>query len=133
MVALGRDPAIEAEADLEARREAHAKSVNVAAVLDDYERNVMASSPKQTSRRNRVRVLRRALVGFEGHAVASLTRGDLVKRLDQIQADAGDVSRNRAQSELRHLLGWCRDRDIVEKIVLDRVRRAYVKLREIEC
>ena len=75
MVALGRDPAIEAEADLEARREAHAKSVNVAAVLDDYERNVMASSPKQTSRRNRVRVLRRALAGFEERAVASLTRG----------------------------------------------------------
>ena len=84
----------------------------------------MASSPKQTSRRNRVRVLRRALAGFEGRAVASLTRGDFVKRLDQIQADAGDISRNRAQSELRHFLGWCRDRDIVEKIVLDRVRRA---------
>jgi integrase len=124
LVALGRDPALEAEADLEARREAHAKAVNVAAVLDDYERNVMASSPKQTSRRNRVRVLRRALAGFEGRAVASLTRGDFVKRLDQIQADAGDVSRNRAQSELRHFLGWCRDRDIVEKIALDRVRRA---------
>ena len=124
LVAWGRDPALEAEADLEARREAHAKAVNVAAVLDDYERNVMASSPKQTSRRNRVHVLRRALAGFEGRAVASLTRGDFVKRLDRIQADAGDVSRNRAQSELRHFLGWCRDRDIVEKIALDRVRRA---------
>ena len=61
LVALGRDPALEAEADLEARREAHAKAVNIAAVLDDYERNVMASSPKHHSRRNRVRVLRRAM------------------------------------------------------------------------
>ena len=83
----------------------------------------MASSPKQTSRRNRVRVLRRAMEGFEGRAVASLTRGDLIKRLDAIQAEAGDVSRNRAQSELRHFLGWCRDRDVIQTIALDRVRR----------
>ena len=71
-----------------------------------------------------MRVLRRAMAGFEGRAVASLTRGDFIKRLDQIQAEAGDVSRNRAQSELRHFLGWCRDRDIVQTIALDRVRRA---------
>ena len=120
---MGRDPALEAEADLEARREAHSKAVTVAAVLDDYERNVMASSAKQTSRRKRMRVLRRAMAGFEGRAVASLTRGDFIKRLDQIQTEAGDVSRNRAQSELRHFLGWCRDRDIVQTIALDRVRR----------
>ena len=123
MVALGRDPALEAKADLEVRREAHAKAVTVASVLNDYERNVMASSPKQTSRRNRVRVLLRAMTGFEERAVASLTRGDFIKRLDQIQAEAGDVSRNRAQSEIRHFLGWCRDRDIVQTIALDRVRR----------
>ena len=123
LVALGRDPALEAKADLEERREAHVRAVTVAAVLDDYERNVLASSPKQTSRRNRVRVLRRAMEGFEGRAVASLTRGDFIKRLDQIQAEAGDVSRNRAQSELRHFLGWCRDRDVIETIALDRVRR----------
>jgi integrase len=123
MVALGRDPALEARNDLESRREAHAKAMTVATVLNDYERNVMASSPKQTSRRNRVRVLRRAMVGFEQRAVASLTRGDIIKRLDAIQAEAGDVSRNRAQSELRHFLGWCRDRDIIQTIALDRVRR----------
>ena len=123
LVALGRDPALEAKADLEARREAHAKAVNVAAVLDDYEQNVLASAVKQASRRKRVRVLRRAMAGFEGRAVASLTRGDFIKKLDQIQADAGDVSRNRAQSELRHFLGWCRDRDVIQTIALDRVRR----------
>jgi integrase len=124
LVALGRDPALEARDDLEARREAHSKAVTVASVLNDYELNVLASAVKQASRRKRIRVLRRAMEGFEDRAVASLTRGDYVKRLDQIQALAGDVSRNRAQSELRHFLGWCRDRDIVDKIALDRVRRA---------
>ena len=123
LVALGRDPALEAEADLEARREAHSKAVTVASVLNDYERNVLASAVKQASRRKRIRVLRRAMAGFEGRAVASLTRGDFIKRLDQIQTEAGDVSRNRAQSEMRHFLGWCRDRDIVLTIALDRVRR----------
>ena len=51
LVALGRDPALEAEADLEARREAHSKAVTVASVLNDYERNVLASAVKQASRR----------------------------------------------------------------------------------
>ena len=123
LVALGRDPALEAEADLEARREAHSKAVTVASVLNDYEQNVLASAVKQASRRKRIRVLRRAMAGFEGRAVASLTRGDFIKRLDQIQTEAGDVSRNRAQSELRHFLGWARDRDIIQTIALDRVRR----------
>ena len=122
-VALGRDPAFEAKADLDERREAHAKAVTVSAALADYETNVMASAAKLQSRRNRVRVLRRAMEGFEERTAASLTRGDLIKRLDQIQVAQGDVSRNRAQSELRHFFGWCRDRDIIPSIPLDRVRR----------
>jgi integrase len=122
-IALGRDPALEAKADLETRREAHARNVPVGAVFEQYEKFVMLSAPKPTSRRNRLAVLKRALAGFETRAVASLTRGDLVKRLDEIQVMAGDVSRNRAQSELRHFLGWCRNRDIVPAIALDRVRR----------
>jgi integrase len=122
-IALGRDPAHEAKVELEERRETHAKSVTVSGALDIYEANVLASAAKLTSRRNRVRALRRALEGFEERAVTSITRGDLIKRLDQIQVAAGDVSRNRGQSELRHFLGWCRDRDIVPAIVLDRVRR----------
>ena len=97
--------------------------MTVAAALDDYERNVMATTPKQTSRRNRVRVLRRALRGFENRAVASMTRGDLIKRLDQIQAEAGDVSRNRAQIRAAALPGMVPRSRIVENIALDRVRR----------
>jgi integrase len=123
LVALGRDPSLEAKADLEERREAHSKAVTVSAALADYETNVLASAAKQRSRRNRVRVLRRAMEGFEDRPAAALTRGDLIKRLDQIQTAQGDVSRNRAQSELRHFFGWCRDRDIVASIPLDRVRR----------
>jgi integrase len=124
LVALGRDPALEAHDDLEARREAHAKTANVEATLHLYEQNVVEPAVKLTSRRKRMRVLRRAMEGFEARAVAALTRGDFIKRLDQIQAEAGDVSRNRAQSELRHFLGWCRDRDVIQTIALDRVRRA---------
>lgn len=123
LVALGRDPALEAHSDLEERREAHAKVVSVAVALDDYEAAVTMNAVKIASRRKRVRVLRRALEGFEARAVASIGRGELLKRLDTIQSDAGDVSRNRAQSELRHFLGWCREREIIESIALDRVRR----------
>ena len=48
---------------------------------------------KIASRRKRVVVLRRALAGFEARAVASIGRGELLKRLDTIQHEAGDVSR----------------------------------------
>ena len=122
-MALGRDPMLEAHSDLEERREAHAKVVSVAVALDDYEAAVTMNTVKAASRRKRVRVLRRALEGFEARAVASIGRGELLKRLDTIQSDAGDVSRNRAQSELRHFLGWCREREIIDTIALDRVRR----------
>jgi integrase len=45
-------------------------------------------------------------------------------RLDEIQTTRGPIARNRAQSEIRHWLGWLRDRDIVASIELDRVKKA---------
>ena len=68
--------------------------------------------------------LRRALEPFNSRPVASLTRGELLLRLDEIQAGRGPIARNRAQAEVRHWLGWCRDRDIVASIVIDRVKKA---------
>ena len=123
LVALGRDPALEAEADLQARREAHAKAVNVAAVLDDYERNVMASSPKQTRGAIGCACCAGRWKASKGAPSRPSPAATSSSASTQIQAEAGDVSRNRAQSELRHFLGWCRDRDIVLTIALDRVRR----------
>ena len=71
-------------------------------------------------------MLRRAMAGFEERAVASASPRRLHQAdWTQIQTEAGDVSRNRAQSEMRHFLGWCRDRDIVLTIALDRVRRGH--------
>ena len=59
-----------------------------------------------------MRVPRRAVEGFNGRAVALLTRSDFVKRLDTDPADAGYVSRNRAQTDFRHFLGCRRDREV---------------------
>jgi integrase len=123
-VAAGRDPALEAKADLSARQEAHVRLVTVADALARYERAVVEPAAKLASRRKRMRVLRAAAEPFSARAVASLTRGDLIGRLDEVQAASGGVSRNRAQSEIRHFLGWCRDRDLVPSIVIDRVRQA---------
>jgi integrase len=123
VVAAGRDPSLEAKADLSARQEAHARLVTVADALDRYEAAVVEPAAKLTSRRNRMRVLRRAMERFLPRPVATLSRGDLIGRLDEIQAQSGGVSRNRAQSEMRHFLGWCRDRDIVPNIVIDRIRQ----------
>jgi integrase len=122
-VAQGRCPAAEAETDLMARQEAQARAVSVGDALDMYEQAVMAHAAKLMSRQKRMRVLRGAVEPLAARGVASLTRGDLMLRLDQIQAASGGVSRNRAQSEIRHFFGWMRDRDIVGAIPLDRVRR----------
>jgi integrase len=129
-VAQGRCPAAEADADLTARQEAQVRAVNVGDALDMYERAVMAHAAKLMSRKKRVRVLRNAVEPFAARAAGSLTRGDLMLRLDEIQTTSGGVSRNRAQSEIRHWLGWCRDRDLIGSIPLDRVKRA---VRETPC
>jgi integrase len=97
--------------------------VTVADALDRYQAAVVEPAAKPTSRRNRMRVLRRAMERFLTRPVATLSRGDLIGRLDEIQAHSGGVSRNRAQSEMRHFLGWCRDRDLVPNIVIDRIRQ----------
>jgi integrase len=123
-VAAGRDPALEAKADLSARQEAHARLVTVTDALVRYETAVVEPAAKLASRRKRMRALRGALEPFLARAVASLTRADLIGRLDEVQAASGGVSRNRAQSEIRHFLGWCRDRDLVPSIAIDRVRQA---------
>lgn len=122
-VAQGRCPATEADADLTARQEAQARAVSVGDALNMYEQAVMAHAAKPMSRQKRMRVLRGAVEPFAARGVAVLTRGDLMLRLDQIQTASGGVSRNRAQSEVRHWLGWCRDRDLVPAIPLDRVKR----------
>jgi integrase len=122
-VANGRDPAKEARTDLTARQEAHARLVTVADALDRYEKTVVEPAPKLVSRRKRMRVLRRAMSPMTDRPVGNLSRGDMIRRLDEIQSESGDVSRNRAQSEMRHFLGWCHDREITPTIVLDRVRR----------
>ena len=123
LLVLRRDPALEAHRELEARREAHAKAIPVADALERYRASVMAATSKPGSRRKRLRVLDRALQGFMARPVASLTRGELLERLDAIQINSGNPSRNRAQSELRHFLGWTHARDIVQANVLDRVRQ----------
>jgi integrase len=69
-------------------------------------------------------LLRKAVEPFNERPVASLTRGELVLRLDEIQAGRGPIARNRAQSEIRCWLGWLRDRDVVQAVVLDRVKKA---------
>jgi integrase len=122
-VANGRDPAMEARTDLTARQEAHARLATVADALDRYEKAVVEPAPKLASRRKRMRALRRAMSPMTDRPVANLTRGDMIRRLDEIQSGSGDVSRNRAHSEMRHFLGWCRDREIAPTNVLDRVRR----------
>jgi integrase len=122
-VAAGRDPALEAKADLNKRREAHARLVTVRDALVRYEASVIESAAKLASRRKRMRVLRRAMEPFLPRPVSGLSKGDLIGRLDEIQSQSGGVSRNRAQSEARHFLGWCRDRELVPRIVIDRVRQ----------
>ena len=120
----GRDPALEAKGALEARQRAHTAIVTVADALNRYEAAVVAPAARQASRRDRMAALRRALEPFTTRAAASLTRGELLLRFDEIQAGRGPIARNRAQAEVRHWLGWCQDRDIVPSIVIDRVKKA---------
>jgi integrase len=123
-IAAGRDPALELKQDLITRQAAHSAVVTVADALGRYEDTVVKPAARAVSRRDRMALLRKAVEPFNGMPVASLKRGDIVLRLDEIQTTRGPIARNRAQSEIRHWLGWLRDRDIVASIELDRVKKA---------
>ena len=123
-VAGGRDPFFDAKQDLIARRAAHSAVVTVANALGRYEDFVVKPAARAVSRRERMASLRKAVEPFNDLPVASLKRGAIVSRLDEIQTTRGPIARNRAQSEIRHWLGWLRDRDIVASIELDRVKKA---------
>jgi integrase len=123
-VAGGRDPALDAKQDLLARQAAHRGVVTVADALDRYDDAIVKPAVRAGSRRARMASLRKAVAPFNDTPVASLKRGAIMSRLDEIQAARGPIARNRSQSEIRHWLGWLRDRDLVQTIELDRVKKA---------
>jgi integrase len=123
-ISEGRDPALEAKAALEARQRAHSATMTVAVALDRYEAAVVAPAARQASRKMRMVLLRRALEPFNSRPVASLTRGELLLQLDEVQTSRGPIARNRAQSEIRVWSGWLHNRDLVPSIVIDRVKKA---------
>jgi integrase len=121
----GRDPAMEAKEALQARRVEHARAVTVADAVDKYEPVFIADGgDKAASRRDRMLRLRRYLAPLAWRSVASLTRGELIARLDELQVDSGPITRNRAQAEMRAWLKFCSDRDYVPAIVLAGVSKA---------
>jgi integrase len=123
-VASGRCPSIEAKDALLARQTAHSRIVTVADALNRYEASVVTPATRVRSRRERMVALRRAVEPFSARPVVSLTRGELMLRLDEIQSGRGPIARNRAQAEIRVWLGWLHERDVVETIAIDRVKKA---------
>ena len=117
MISDGGDPVIKAKEALQAKQIEHAQAMSVADALDVYAKDFI-SGVKAASRHQRVAKLRRALAPFNDRPVASLTKGQLVSRLDAIQAESGPVARNRAHLEIRAWQGWLLDRDHVPTIVL---------------
>jgi integrase len=97
--------------------------VTVSTALDMYETAVVVKAARATSRRARMSSLRKTLAPFDNLPVAELKRGQIVLRLDRVQTDRGPIARNRAQSEIRHFLGWCHNRGLVETIALALVRK----------
>ena len=122
-VASGRDPSIDAKQDLLARQAAHSAAVTVADALDQYEAAVVKLAARIVSRRARMALLRKAVEPFNGMPVASLKRGAIVLRLDEIHATRGPIARNRTHSEIRAWQTWMHDREIVDRIELAFVKK----------
>lgn len=118
-VGKGRDPTIDDKIALEVRRAEHANTKSVALAIADYEKDLVIG-PKAKSRRERIGKLRRALEidKYKDRPVASLAKGEIVRRLDEIQAESGPIARNRAHAEIRAWLKWLSDRDHVPSIVI---------------
>ena len=126
MVSDGGDPVIKAKEALQAKQIEHAQAKSVADALDAYEKDFV-SGVKEASRRQRVAKLRRAVAPFNDRPVASLTKGELVTRLDAIQSESGPVARNRAHLEIRAWQGWLHERDHVATVALAGVKKRGVE------
>ena len=122
----GRDPNVAHKAALTARRIELARTKDVRAALQLYEVDFL-NSAKEVSRRERMAKLRRAVASFNNEPVASLTRGELVTRLDAIEKESGPVARNRAQAEIRAWLGWLHERELVQAVALAGVKKRGVE------
>ena len=85
------------------------------------------ADPKRFRDAKRMAKLRRAIEPFNNDPVASLTKGELVARLDVIEKEKGPVARNRAQTEMRAWLGWLHERELVQAVAL-----VGVKMRGVE-
>ena len=118
----GKDPNQERKEAVHAQRVEHTRTMSAADALDAYERDFL-DHDKVVSRRDRMARLRRAVAPFNDRAVASVTKGEFVTRLDAVQSDSGPIARNRAQAEIRAWLGWLHERDIVPLIALAGVRK----------
>ena len=121
-----RDPNAERKQAVTARRIELARTKDVRAAVQLYEADFLRSA-KETSRRERVAKLRRAVEPFNNDPVASLTRGELVTRLDAIERESGPVARNRAQAEVRAWLGWLHERELVQAVALAGVKKRGVE------
>ena len=71
-----------------ARRVEYARAMSAADALDAYARDFVTGD-KAASRRNRMTSLRRAVEPFMGRPIASLTKGEIVTRLDEVQSESG--------------------------------------------
>ena len=125
-VSEDRDPNAERKAALTARRIELARDKDVRTALELYEADFLRSV-KETSRRERMAKLRRAVEPFNNDPVASLTKGELVTRLDAIEKESGPAARNRAQAEMRAWLGWLHERELVETVALAGVKKRGVE------
>jgi integrase len=121
-----RDPRAERKQAVTARRIELTLTKDVRAAIQLYEADFLRGA-KEVSRRERMSKLRRAVEPFNNDPVASLTKGELVTRLDVIEKENGPVARNRAQAEIRAWLGWLHERELVQAVVLVGVKKRGVE------
>jgi integrase len=126
MIGEGRDPNVERKAAVTALRIEAARLKDVREAVRLYEIDFLRSA-KERSRRERMAKLRRAVEPFNDYPVTSLTKGELVRRLDDIETESGPVARNRAQAEMRAWLGWLHERELVETVALAGVKQRGVE------
>ena len=80
----GKDPNLERKEAVEARRIEHKRAMCAGDALDAYALDFVTGD-KVVSRRDRMARLRRAVEPFVTRPVASLTKSDIITRLDEVQ------------------------------------------------
>ncbi|MFO1036308.1 MAG: site-specific integrase [Geminicoccaceae bacterium] len=100
-----------------------ARAMTVANAVDDFVRRYAKGRGLKSWKEIEGRLKRDLVRAYGPRPIAELTRGDLVRLLDEMADRGVEQGRNRLLAHTHRFLAWCEERGLVESNVAARIRK----------